>query len=63
MHQAAIRSLGLVEEKLKGSIPEKSRLTGVQGKKKKSSANSHEMKPANPQKTRSVKKGRRMQGT
>jgi hypothetical protein len=33
MHQATIWSLGLVEEKLKGNISEKSRLTAVKGKK------------------------------
>jgi hypothetical protein len=63
MHQAAIRSLGLVEEKLKGNISEKSRLTGAQGKKKRSSTNLHETKLASPQMTRNVRRGKRMQGT
>jgi hypothetical protein len=63
MHQATIRSLGLVEEKLKGRISEKSRLTTVNRKKKRSSANLRGTKLANPQKTRQAKRGRRMQGT
>jgi hypothetical protein len=63
MHQAVIRSLGLVEEKLKGNISEKSRLTTVKGKKKRKSANLRGTKLASPQKTRKDKRGRRMQGT
>jgi hypothetical protein len=63
MHQATIRSLGLVEEKLKGNISEKSRITAVKGKKKRKSANLRGTKLASPQKTRKDKRGRRMQGT
>jgi hypothetical protein len=47
MYQAAIRSLGLVEEKLKGIFQRKSRLTAVKGKKKMSNANLRGTKLAN----------------
>jgi hypothetical protein len=63
MHQAAIRSLGLVEEKLKGNILEKKLTHHSERKKKRSSANLRGTKLASPQKTRRAKRGRRMQGT
>jgi hypothetical protein len=63
MHQAAIQSLGLVEEKLKGNISEKSQLIVVKGKKKRSSANLRGTKLASPQKMRNAKRGRMTQGT
>jgi hypothetical protein len=62
MHQAAIRSLGLIEDKLRGNLPEKRRHIVRKGERKSSSANPHETKPVSHQVTKSDKNGKRTQG-
>jgi hypothetical protein len=61
MHQATIRSLGLVEDKLRGNFPEKNLTHHKEKQKEGSSASLHGMKLATHQKTRNAKRGRRMQ--
>jgi hypothetical protein len=63
MHQAAIRSLGLVEDKLMGKIPEEKMTHRKKGKKKNSSTNPRKTNPMIHQKMRGEKKGGRTQGT
>jgi hypothetical protein len=58
MHQAAIRSLGLVEDKLRKHLPEKK---ATYHKEKDSSANLRKMKQASCQAMKSVKHERRTQ--
>jgi hypothetical protein len=60
MHQAAIRSLGLIEDKLMGNLLEK-KATG-KAKRKSSSANPRKTKPVSHQVTKSDKNGKRTQG-
>jgi hypothetical protein len=63
MHQAAIRSLGLVEEKLKGNILEKKSTHRSKRKKEEVKRNFSRNEIASLQKTRKAKRGRRTQGT
>jgi hypothetical protein len=62
MHQAAIRSLGLIEDKLMGNLPEKKQHIIRKGERKSSSANPRETKPVSHQVTKSDKNEKRMQG-
>jgi hypothetical protein len=63
MHQAAIRSLGLVEDKLRGNLPEKKSTHRREKQKEEVNTNLHGTKLASLQKMRNAKRGRRMQGT
>jgi hypothetical protein len=60
MHQAAIRSLGLVEDKLRKHLPEKKANIIRRSKRKDSSTNLHKTKQVSRQVTKSVKHERRM---
>jgi hypothetical protein len=62
MHQASIRSLGLIEDKLMGNLPEKKATHRKKGERKSSSANPRETKPVSHQVTKSDKNGKRTQG-
>jgi hypothetical protein len=62
MHQAAIQSLGLVEDKLMGKLPEEKVNIEKKGEKKNSSANPRETNPRIHQKMRGETKGGRTQG-
>jgi hypothetical protein len=61
MHQAAIQSLGLVEDKLRENFPEKNLTHHKEKQKEGSSASLHGTKLATHQKMRNTKRGRRMQ--
>jgi hypothetical protein len=63
MHQAAIRSLGLVEDKLMGKLPEERQHIERKGEKKNSRANPRETNPVIHQKMRGDKNRRRTQET
>jgi hypothetical protein len=63
MHQAAIQSLRLIEDRLMGKLPRKRRHIERKGEKKNSSTNPRETNPMILQKMRGDKKGRRTQET
>jgi hypothetical protein len=63
MHQAAIRSLRLVEDKLIGKLPEERQHIKRKGEKKNSSTNPRETNLVIHQKIRGDKNRRRMQET
>jgi hypothetical protein len=62
MHQAAIRSLGLVEDKLRKYLPEKMRHIIRGSERKDPSANLRKTKQVSRQATKSIKQERRTQG-
>jgi hypothetical protein len=62
MHQAAIRSLGLVEDKLRKHLPEKRRHIIRRSERKDSSANLRKTKQVSHQATKSFKHERMTQG-
>jgi hypothetical protein len=62
MHQAAMRSLGLVEDGLRKHLPEKRRHIIRRSERKALSANPRKMKQANHQVTKSVEHERRTRG-
>jgi hypothetical protein len=63
IHQAAIRSLGLVEDKLRENISEKKSTHRSERQKEEVKRKSSRNKTSESSETRNAKRGRRMQGT
>jgi hypothetical protein len=62
MHQAAIRSLGLIEDKLRGNLPEKKATHHKERRKEEFKCKSSRNEPVSHQVTKSAKNERRTQG-
>jgi hypothetical protein len=63
MHQAAIRSLGLVEDKLMGKLPEEKVTRGKGRRKEEFKRKSSRNEPNDSSEDEKQQKGRRTQGT
>jgi hypothetical protein len=61
MHQAAIQSLGLIEDKIMGNVERQSRQATRKGERRSSSAKPCKTSLANYQKKKDNKRGRRTQ--
>jgi hypothetical protein len=63
MHQAAIRSLGLVEDKLRGNLPEKKATHRRERRKEEVERKASRNKTSESSENENAKRGRRMQET